>query len=404
MRLVPHLAGTAVLLLAYATPAQEAQPRLDADAAARAQQTIDRALDYLRARQDAATGGWAINPDGPVYPAVTALVADAMLRDPALDATDAHVARALTFILSYRQPDGGIYDRVLPSYNTSIALSALSRARTPEVLDAVPDAQRFLEGLQWSEAPLAETPSPELGVGKVSRDQPFYGGVGYGRHGRPDLSNLAFMVEALHDSGYPVESEAYRRAVVFLERVQMDARFNTMPYAAGSRQGGFIYATSENAASPGSGQSMAGTIEETLDDGARVSRLRAYGSMTYAGFKSYLYAGLARDDPRVLAAYGWIRANYTVAGNPGLGTEGYYYYTVVLARALDAWGEPTIDIARPDGTTEPHPWAEELCGHLASLQLDDGSFRVLDDRWLENDPVLITAYAVLAMQCAQGRE
>ena len=34
-----------------------------------------------------------------------------------------------------------------------------------------------------------------------------------------------------------------------------------------------------------------------------VSRLRSYGSMSYAGFKSLIYAKLPRNDERVLAAY-----------------------------------------------------------------------------------------------------
>ena len=49
-------------------------------------------------------------------------------------------------------------------------------------------------------------------------------------------------------------------------------------------------------------------------EGGRVSRLRAYGSMTYAGFKSYVYADLPRDDPRVELALGWLRTVTTVAG------------------------------------------------------------------------------------------
>ena len=38
------------------------------------------------------------------------------------------------------------------------------------------------------------------------------------------------------------------------------------------------------------------------DDGG----LRSYASMTYAGLKSMIYAGLDRDDPRVKAALDYI--------------------------------------------------------------------------------------------------
>jgi squalene-hopene/tetraprenyl-beta-curcumene cyclase len=143
-------------------------------------------------------------------------------------------------------------------------------------------------------------------------------------------------------------------------------------------------------------------IEETLDDGTKVSRLRAYGSMTYAGFKSYVYAGLSRDDRRVLAALDWIKQNYTLTENPGAGTDGLYYYFVTFARALDAYGEPVLMTVPPGGTrgVEPRDWANDLIDRLAELQNEDGSFQSVDDRWMENNPVLITAYAVLALEHA----
>jgi hypothetical protein len=31
------------------------------------------------------------------------------------------------------------------------------------------------------------------------------------------------------------------------------------------------------------------------------------------------------------------------------------------------------------------------------LQEPDGSFKSVDDRWMENDPVLITAYSLIAL-------
>ena len=41
--------------------------------------------------------------------------------------------------------------------------------------------------------------------------------------------------------------------------------------------------------------------------------------MTYAGLKSFLYAGVGKDDPRVKAAIGWVRRHYTLSENPGQG-------------------------------------------------------------------------------------
>ncbi|MDQ7012315.1 MAG: terpene cyclase/mutase family protein [Planctomycetota bacterium] len=400
------IAAALVLTLSPAvSTAARAQPadRLTPAHRAQAYRVLNNAIEYLRAQQDPATGGWGVRPDGVTFPAITALVVDGMLQHPAIDTNDPAVARGVEFLLSYRQPDGGIYDRVLPSYNTAISLSALARADIDTADTTIPDAQRFLIGLQWSEDSLSEDISESLGVGRVDATHPFYGGIGYGSHGRPDLSNLSFMLQALHDSGYDPESPPFQRALVFLERIQMDERINDMPYARGATDGGFIYATGPEADQINIGQSQAGTIEETLDDGTVVSRLRSYGSMTYAGFRSYIYADLPRDDLRVTAARSWIAKHYTLDENPGLGEQGYYYYLLTFARALDAWGEPTINVATKittEESQESRAWADDLVTTLADLQLDDGSFRTLNDRWLESDPVLVTAYSVLALQAA----
>jgi len=122
--------------------------------------------------------------------------------------------------------------------------------------------------------------------------------------------------------------------------------------------------------------------------------------MTYAGFKSYLYAGLKKDDPRVIAARDWIAANYTLEENPGVGTDGLYYYFLVFTKAMSAFGEPTITAVDAEGTTTKRRWKTDLVHRLASLQNEDGSFRSVDDRWMENDPVLITAYALIALRQA----
>ncbi|MFG0275393.1 MAG: hypothetical protein ACF8QF_10085 [Phycisphaerales bacterium] len=357
---------------------------------------IENSIEYLRSQQDPATGGWTVRDDGPQFPAITGLVVTGMLMEPDIDAADPVVARGVEYMLSFRQPDGGIYDRVLANYNTALCLSALARVNRPDAAAAIPPAQAFLKGIQWTEDALDHPES-----GEVDRSHPFYGGVGYGGSSRPDNSNLNLMLQGLRDSGLSCDDEAFQRALVFLERTQMHGDINDMPYAEGSQQGGFIYATSPNGDEIGVGESKAGTIEETLSDGTTASRLRAYGSMTYAGFKSYIYADLDRDDQRVQLAYDWIRRNYTLAENPGVGMQGYYYYLVTFSRALDAWGLPTIETTHPDGSTkESRDWANDLIDRLAELQKDDGSFENLHDRWMEGDPVLVTSYALLALQHA----
>lgn len=368
----------------------------------RGREMIQKSIQWLKTQQDQATGGWSVSPGegAPQFPAITGLVVNGMLLDPRIDARDPAVAKGVKFILSYRQPDGGIYDKVLPSYNTAICLSALARVQTAEAGAAIEPAQKFLRGLQWGEESIDDRSKD---TGKVAPSHPFYGGVGYGRSGRPDASNLGMFVQAMHDSGLSCDDEAFKRAVVFLSRTQMLDSANDLAFADGSSQGGFIYSTSPDSKPEnlGVGESKAGMVEESLPDGTKVSRLRAYGSMTYAGFKAYLYADLSRDDPRVKAAYAWLRRNYTVDENPGVGTDGQYYYYVTFARALDAWGLPAVATLKADGSNGPvRQWGEDLIDKLATLQNDDGSFRSVDDRWMEDNQVLITAYALLALQHA----
>src|SRR5262245_29422232 len=366
-----------------------------------------KAIAYLRTKQDKASGAWGKNDKGPTFPAITGLVLTGMLMDPGISESDPAVKAGVKFILDNQQPDGGIYDKTLPSYNTAICLSALCRLKPDPAIDASKQRARdFLKSLQFGEGAVVHEGSPESAK-PVTKDDPFYGGFGYGRSGRPDMSNTGWALEALHDSGVDASDAAFKRAIVFLQRCQRiekgagGAAINDMAFAKGSRQGGFIYSTSENKDKIGGGQSFAGAMEETLDDGTKASRLRSYGSMTYSGFKSYIYAGLTRDDPRVHAAMGWISHNYTLEENPGVGTDGLYYYLVVFARAMSAYGQPTIAAVKSDGTTEQRNWARDLTERLAKLQNEDGSFKSVDDRWMENDPVLITAYSLIAIQHAK---
>lgn len=359
-----------------------------------------KAIAWLRTQQDAKTGGWSVNPqkDAPQFPAVTGLVLNGILMEPGEGMSDPTVSKGAGYILSFKQSDGGLYDRVLPSYNTAICVSALARVHTAEAAKGVEDGIAFLKKLQWGEDSFGDL---QKDTNKVSKDNAFYGGMGYGKTGRPDLSNLAMFMQAMHDAGVPCDDPAYQRAIVFLQRTQMDESVNDMEYAKGSHQGGFIYSTSPAKDKVGKGESKAGEIEELQPDGTKVSRLRAYGSMTYAGFKGYIYANLKRDDPRVKLAHDWITKNYTLSENPGLGKSGMYYYYLTFSRALNAWGPQTIDVAG-EGTLKPvtRDWANDLIDQLATMQNADGSFKTIDGKWMEDNQVLVTAYGLLALQHA----
>ncbi|MEL7484961.1 MAG: hypothetical protein AAFN41_11500, partial [Planctomycetota bacterium] len=46
-------------------------------------------------------------------------------------------------------------------------------------------------------------------------------------------------------------------------------------------------------------------------------------------------------------------------------------------------------------------WTTDLADKLLDLQQPDGSVRSVDDRWMEDNPVLITSYALIAAQNAR---
>ena len=349
----------------------------------KAQAVVDKALAFLQSQQKP-DGGWQSEQEPP---AITAIVLKAFVQDGRYDASTPFVRKGYDKLLTYQLEDGGIYKDLLANYNTAIAVSSLAAAERPEYKSRIDKAVAYLKGLQWTEA----NPGGPKGEKVVDESNPWYGGWGYGRHARPDGSNMQLALDALHDAGLKPDDPAYQAALKFTTRMQNRSESNDQPWAGDD--GGFAYTPANN------GESMAG--ETTSPEGDR--RLRSYGSMTYAGLKSMIYAGLGKDDPRVKAAWDWIRSNWTLDENPGmrlggpdLAQQGLYYYYHTFARALNAYDEPVVE----DAKGGKHDWRVELIDKLASLQREDGSW-VGDKRWMESNPVLVTAYAVLALQEAQ---
>ncbi len=342
---------------------------------------IAKALKFQEAGQRP-DGGWPGFQADKSDPAVTAMVAQTFIQDPAYGPDHPIVQKAFDFMLKFQQPDGGIYDPKMPylNYSTSVALMAMAASKSPALQAKVEAAQKCLKDNQWVPPKCDNEGRP------ITPAHPWYGGAGYGDHKRPDLSNTGMMLEALHESGLPTTDPAYQRALKFVSRCQMLGTTNDQPFAKGASNGGFVYTDAEG------GVSMAGK------QGAGGHQLRSYGSMTYAGFKSMLYANVDRNDPRVQAAWGWIRSNYTLESNPNMpgaqSKQGLFYFYNVFGKALLAWGEPFV--VSSDGTA--HDWRADLAAQLQKTQAPDGSWVNTADRWLEGNPHLVTAYSVLALQ------
>lgn len=330
-----------------------------------AAELIERGVAFLRPRQDA-KGGWTTQRE----PGITALVVTALLRSGQVGPADPAVIKALVYLESFIGPKGGLSEAPHANYSTSIALVAFREANVNHRYDrAIKAGQDFLKTMQWDE-----------GEGKT-REDAFYGGAGYGgSNSRPDLSNTSFFVEALRETGLPADDPNLQKAIVFISRCQnLKSEFNDQAWAGKVNDGGFVYTAA------GGGQSIAG---KTADGG-----LRSYASMTYAGLKSMIYAGLSRDDPRVKAALTYISQHYTLDENPGLGQQGLYYYYHTFAKTMAVLGEPMLK----DASGVSHDWRSDLVTALAKRQIREGGWVNPADRFMEGDANLVTAYALLAL-------
>jgi len=338
-----------------------------AAAPASAEALTTRAAQFLKSRQTA-DGVWSADRK---EPGITALVVAALLRSGRATPSEPSIAKGLAYLETFVKPEGGLPGAAHANYSTAVALMAFHQANADGKYDAIiKGAQAFLKEKQWDE-----------GEQKAPAD-PFYGGAGYGgsRGSRPDLSNTTFMLEALHDTGVPADDPAFKKALIFVSRCQnLDSEFNDQPWAKKINDGGFVYTPANG------GTSVAGKN----DDGG----LRSYASMTYAGLKSLIYAGLTPEDPRAKAAVEYVRKHYTLDENPGLGERGLYYYYQVFGKALAVLGVDSFK----DASGVEHDWRADLIAALAKRQGPNGEWVNKSDGFMEGDANLVTAYGLLAI-------
>jgi squalene-hopene/tetraprenyl-beta-curcumene cyclase len=373
-RLVRFACSALCVLAALATSSQfslaadsgNPAPADHASATKAREEAVNKAIEYLRTKGQSADGSYSTTDS----PAITALVTTGILRS-GRTVQDPLVAKSLKYLEGFVQPDGGIYQpgTNYRNYETCLVVVCLAAANQDgRYAKILASADKFVKGEQWDES---EGQNPTVIT---------YGGAGYGKSKRPDLSNTSFLLDALKATGNGPDDEAVKKALIFVSRCQnLETENNTTEFAAKDPDGGFYYTPA------GGGSSMAGKTES--------GGLRSYASMTYAGLKSMIYAGVGPDDPRVKAALQWLGKHYSLDSNPGMGDAGLYYYYHTFAKALDAMGQETFT----DEAGNKHNWRDELSLALARRQHADGSWTNANSRWLEGDPNLVTGYALLAL-------
>ena len=330
------------------------------------EQAIEKAIGYLRTKGQAADGSYS----AAAGPGITALITTALLRH-GRSPDDPLVAKSLKYLESFVRDDGAVAKAGsrLPNYETCLAVMCFKEANKGGRYDALlKKADGYLKAGQIG---------AEDGKG---RDDAGFGGAGYGGASRPDLSNTAFLLDALKATGNAADSEAMQRALVFVSRCQnLETELTVDKSAVKNPDGGFFYTVAAGGASPAG----------KTDEGA----LRSYGAMTYSGLKSMIYAGVGPDDKRVQAALAWLGKNYSVSENPGMGQKGVYYYYLTMAKTLATLGKDTFT----DSAGRSHTWRGELAGELIRRQREDGSWVNSDKTWLESDANLATGFALLAL-------
>jgi squalene-hopene/tetraprenyl-beta-curcumene cyclase len=343
-----------VALAGFSQPAAKGPTAKDIKAVA------DKAAAYLKTTQQ---------PDGSfspgfATPGITSLVVSALLKSGATP-KDPVVAKALKYLEGKVKKDGGIYDKGLANYITSVSIMALADANEGGKYDAIlKNAADFLKGIQHD----------------GGEDDPIHGGFDYqGNSGKADLSNTGFALEALLAAGLSKDDPAVKKALTFIKRTQNFAgeEGNDQAWAKKASEddkGGFIY-------NPSKANDAAGGM-------------RSLGAMTYTGLKSFLYAGVGKDDPRVKAAVGWIRKHYTLDENPGDGKSGLLYYYNTFGKAMTAFGEDPF----VDAKGKEHYWKAELFAAIKSRQATDGSFQNREDKkFNESDKNLATSFALISL-------
>ena len=201
------------------------------------------------------------------------------------------------------------------------------------------------------------------GCGKVARQR--YADLAKTAYARSAMAKTASL-EELRTDGKRVDLD-WERALSFVEGLMKKE---------GPDAGGAAY--NDRTPQAGSETNKAGRVH-----------LRAYGSMTYAAILSMCSAKLERGDPRVRQSLEYMRKNWSVDENPGMGNQGLYYFYDIMARALSASGVEKVG---------EHDWRRELAAKLMSLQKPDGSWSNENNRFWESDPVLCTSFAVLVLE------
>jgi Prenyltransferase and squalene oxidase repeat len=268
-------------------------------------------------------------------------------------------------------PDGFDY----PIYTAALAVRVLSHPANKDLVKARDAWVTYLRERQLSE---------KLGWKQEDKQ---YGGWGYCRviPKKPEpntiappliesnLSATVFALEALRAAGVK-DDEVYEAAAVFVRRCQND-------------DGGFHFIYDDPV------RNKAGSPDPP---GAKDARFHSYGSTTADGLYAVSLCNLQADADRRKSAVDWHKKHFRADTHPGEYVKAhepnrdavYYYYAASVARNLR-----NLSVEKAGGVE----WSAELSKELAKRQREDGSWSNPVELVRENDPLVATANAVIAL-------
>jgi squalene-hopene/tetraprenyl-beta-curcumene cyclase len=338
-----------------------------------------------------------------VYPpfrqgdALTPLALEALLALPQRAPHQATIDRGLEYLagLAPADPEGDAAWSSLsyPSYVAAGAVAVLSAPRLDESRRAARNRWlAFLRRQQLNETWGWQPHDPQFGGWSYALAPPRKPREGQPASplAEPNLSATLFALRALHTAGYSADDPAVRNGLTFVDSLQnfaaddsvRDSRFD---------DGGFYFIHGDPV------RNKAGILGQ---DQAGRTRYGSYGSTTADGLLAMLYAGQRSDSPRLTAAAQWLSRNFAADEHPGNYRPDrrseqpavYYYYARATAEAFQLLSAMPQSWAQP-----PSHWSEKLADALIARQRSDGSWRNDAVSVREDDPLVATPLAMIAL-------
>jgi hypothetical protein len=314
--------------------------------------------------------------------------------------------RGYRFLAQWSQPDGTLRleeeQLEYPVYTAALTLEVFSHGTAKEHRALRAGWVRYLLQRQLTEA-----------NGWQPQDD-HYGGWGYCRliPRKPEPgqfapafteSNLSATLYALQGltQAEALDTATARKALIFIRRMQNWG--DDVP--AHVRDGGFRFVTADPVRNKAG---LADPPQTSPHDSPKSSAgFPSYGSMTADGYRALALCHKVQatdpqlqDDARLRAAADWLQRHFQVAEHPGAYIPAhasnrnavYYYYVSSLARAF---AEHHLHLP------QQRSWANELARALLPKQKADGRWENDLELVRENEPLVATAQAVIALALCQ---